>query len=72
MPVGFAHGFMTLDPDTEVVYKVSDYYSPEHDKGLLWNDPALGIRWPLPEREAVLSDKDRGHPLLAEITTPFG
>ena len=72
VPVGFAHGFMTLDPDTEVVYKVSDYYSPDHDKGLLWNDPALGIRWPLPEREAVVSDKDRGHPRLGEFTTPFG
>ena len=71
VPIGFAHGFMTLEPDTEVLYKVSDYYSPDHDRGLLWNDPALGIRWPLPEGGAVLSDKDRGHPRLAEFTTPF-
>ena len=72
IPVGFAHGFMTLEPDTEVVYKVSNYYSPECDKGLLWNDPALGIRWPLPAEEAVLSDKDLGHPKLSELTSPFG
>ena len=72
VPVGFAHGFMTLGPGTEVVYKVSDYYSPDHDKGLLWNDPALGIQWPIPEGEVVLSDKDRVHPKLAELVTPFG
>ena len=57
VPVGFAHGFMTLEPDTEVIYKVSDYYAPEHDKGLLWNDPVLGIQWPIPEDEAVLSEQ---------------
>ena len=71
VPVGFAHGFMTLEADTEVVYKVSDYYAPEHDRGLLWNDPSLGIRWPVSAREAVLSDRDRGHPAFAELVTPF-
>ena len=71
VPIGFAHGFMTLEPDTEVIYKVSGYYSPEHDKGLLWNDSVLGIRWPIPENEAVLSNKDRGHPRLAEFAPPF-
>ena len=71
VPAGFAHGFMTLEPDTEVVYKVSDHYAPDHDKGLLWNDPALGITWPIPEAEAVLSDKDRRQPRLAEIVAPF-
>ena len=71
VPVGFAHGFMTLEPDTEVVYKVSRYYAPDHDKGLLWNDPALGIPWPLPADEAVLSDKDRKQPRLADVETPF-
>ena len=71
VPAGFAHGFMTLEPDTEVVYKVSDYYAPDHDRGLLWNDPALGIRWPIPERDAVLSDKDRGQPRFAGFVTPF-
>lgn len=71
VPVGFAHGFMTLESDTEVVYKVSDYYAPDHDEGLLWNDPALGIEWPIPEDEAAISDKDRGHPGFAEFVTPF-
>ena len=71
-PIGFAHGFMTLEPDTEVIYKVSNYYAPDHDRGILWNDPALGIAWPIPEAEAVLSDKDRRQPRLAELVTPFG
>ena len=71
VPVGFAHGFMTLEADTEVVYKVSDYYAPDHDHGLLWSDPALGIRWPMAEEEAVLSDKDRVQPTLSELVTPF-
>ena len=72
VPVGFAHGLMTLEPNTEVVYKVSHYYAPEHDMGLLWNDPTLGIRWPIPEDEAVLSDKDRTQPGFAGFVTPFG
>ena len=72
VPIGFAHGFMTLEPDTEVVYKVSDYYAPDHERGLLWNDPALGIQWPISERCAVLSEKDRQYPTLANLPTPFG
>ena len=71
VPVGFAHGFVTLEPDTEVLYKVSDYYAPDHDDGLLWNDPALGIRWPIPEKEVVLSEKDRRLAPFAGFTTPF-
>ena len=71
IPVGFAHGYMTLVPDTEIVYKVSDDYAPGHDAGLLWNDPSLGIGWPVPETEAVLSDKDRGQPSFAGFVTPF-
>ena len=71
VPIGFAHGFMTLEPDTEVIYKVSNYYAPDHDKGLLWNDPALGIAWPLAEDEAILSEKDRIQPRLEEIVSPF-
>ena len=71
VPIGFAHGFMTLEPDTEVIYKVSNYYAPDHDKGLLWNDPALGINWPIADEEAVLSDKDSKQPRLAELITPF-
>ena len=71
VPIGFAHGFMTLEDDTEVIYKVSDYYSPDHDKGLLWNDPALGIQWPLPAKEVLLSERDRVRPRLAELESPF-
>jgi len=71
VPVGFAHGFCTLEPDTEVLYKVTDYYSPEHDRGLRWDDPALGIVWPVAAGEAVLSDRDRQHPLLADLPGYF-
>ena len=71
VPAGFAHGFMTLEPDTEVVYKVSAYHAPDHDRGLLWNDPRLGIGWPFPENEAVLSDKDRRLPGFEGFVTPF-
>ena len=70
VPVGFAHGFMTLEPDTEVIYKVSGIYSPEHDAGILWNDPDLGIAWPA-GMEPVLSDKDRVQPRLRDFDTPF-
>jgi dTDP-4-dehydrorhamnose 3,5-epimerase len=71
IPVGFAHGFATLEPDTEVLYKVSDYYSSAHDKGLSWNDPAIGIPWPVTPSEALLSNKDRSHPGLATLPTYF-
>jgi dTDP-4-dehydrorhamnose 3,5-epimerase len=70
VPVGFAHGFMTLEPDTEVIYKVSGIYSPANDAGILWNDPDLGIAWLL-DVEATLSDKDRVQPRLRDFETPF-
>lgn len=66
VPAGFAHGFCTLEPDTEVIYKVSDYYAPEHDRGILWNDPDLGIEWPVDAGEALLSERDRKHPRLQD------
>jgi dTDP-4-dehydrorhamnose 3,5-epimerase len=71
VPRGFAHGFITLEPDTEVLYKVDAEYSREHDAGILWNDPALGIAWPLPPGGPVLSAKDRDAPRLADIEAPF-
>lgn len=71
VPIGFAHGLCTLEPETEVIYKVTDYYSPEHDKGLLWNDPELGIKWPISPSEAVLSDKDKKQPRLSELRDFF-
>lgn len=71
VPIGFAHGFATLEPQTEVIYKVTDYYAPDHDRGLRWNDPALGIDWPFSEEEAILSDKDRAQPYLSELDLVF-
>jgi dTDP-4-dehydrorhamnose 3,5-epimerase len=67
VPEGFAHGFCTIEPNTEVVYKVNRYYSGEHDRGLAWNDPALGIAWPIADAEALLSDKDRRQPVLTDL-----
>lgn len=71
VPQGFAHGFCTLEPDTMVFYKVSAPYAPEHDSGLLWNDPDLAIDWPVDDSQAVLSDKDRALPRLQDFQTPF-
>lgn len=71
VPPGFAHGFCTLEPATEVAYKVTDYYAPEVDFGLAWDDPALGIRWPLPPAGAILSERDRRHPRLQDLPVYF-
>lgn len=66
VPKGFAHGFVTLVPDTEVLYKVTDTYSPEHDRSIRFDDPAIGIEWPLVAGGFQLSDKDLKAPLLAD------
>lgn len=67
VPVGFAHGFCTLEPDTEVIYKVSAYYSRAHDRGIRWNDPELRLAWPVDMAAAILSAKDQIQPRLAEV-----
>jgi dTDP-4-dehydrorhamnose 3,5-epimerase len=72
VPVGFAHGFCTLEPDCEVLYKVTAPYSAANDYGLAFDDPALGIDWGVDPAQAVLSDKDRKHPRLAELGPQFG
>ena len=71
VPPGFAHGYVTLEPDCEIIYKVTGYYSPSSEIGIAWDDPGLGIDWRLHGPELVLSDKDRRNPKLAEIVTPF-
>lgn len=71
VPVGFGHAFITTQPDTEVIYKVSDYYAPECDGGVRWDCPDIGIDWPLPASGPVLSDKDTQLPALAEFDSPF-
>lgn len=74
IPPGFLHGFLTLEPDSEVQYKVDAYYSPESDVTVAWDDPDIGIEWPLSEArvgEPILSSKDASAPRMAEIDTPF-
>ena len=66
VPKGFAHGFATLEENTEVVYKVTDYYSPDHDRSIRFDDPAIGIEWPFPSSAIQLSDKDMKASTLAE------
>ncbi|CAN5211072.1 dTDP-4-dehydrorhamnose 3,5-epimerase [soil metagenome] len=71
IPVGFGHAFVTLEPDVEVAYKVSDVYAPDCDGGIVWSCPTIGIDWPLPASGPVLSDKDKILPTLAEFDSPF-
>ena len=71
VPAGFAHGFLTLEPDTEVFYKVSARYSAEHDRSIRFDDPDIGIDWPLEGRTPILSAKDAAAPRLSQIQTPF-
>lgn len=71
VPIGFAHGFVTLEPNTEVLYKVTNFYSPQHERGIRWNDPALKIDWRIDPASAVLSKRDTEHPLLADAHDLF-
>jgi dTDP-4-dehydrorhamnose 3,5-epimerase len=71
VPAGFLHGFCTLVDEVEIIYKVTDYYSPEHDAGVRWNDPDIAVAWPVSPDEALLSEKDRVAPYLREIGPQF-
>jgi dTDP-4-dehydrorhamnose 3,5-epimerase len=71
IPVGFAHGYISLEDDVLVMYKVSDYYAPAHDGGICWNDPDIAFPWPFNDSEIITSDKDRRLPFLKEFTSPF-
>jgi dTDP-4-dehydrorhamnose 3,5-epimerase len=71
VPRGFAHGFLTLEPDTEVLYKVDAPYDPATDGGIAWDDPALGITWPVPPDGPILSDKDGRAPRLRDVAPIF-
>jgi len=71
LPAGFAHGFVALEDDTLVSYKVSAAYSPEHEKGIHWADPDIAIDWPAMGGEAILSDKDRQLPKFADLPDYF-
>lgn len=67
IPKGFAHGYVVLEDDTVFQYKCDEYYHPEAEGGIAWNEPEIGIEWPLAESEITLSDKDRKHPKLSEL-----
>lgn len=71
VPPGFAHGFCTLEDRTRISYKVTDYYSPDHDQGLQWNDPCLGIEWPVSAANAIVSARDQKQPSLSDLHTNF-
>lgn len=70
IPAGFAHGFVTREVNTEIVYRCSDYYAPDCDGAVRWDDPAIGIDWGTAQA-ARISEKDAGAPLLADFKTPF-
>jgi dTDP-4-dehydrorhamnose 3,5-epimerase len=69
IPKGFGHAFLTLTDDVEFVYKADQYYSAEHDRGIAWNDPAIGIQWPI--GDFLMSEKDRNAPLLADSDSAY-
>jgi dTDP-4-dehydrorhamnose 3,5-epimerase len=71
VPAGFGHGFCTLEPNSVISYRVTNYYSPEHDKGVAWDDPDIGIAWPEIADPKTLSGKDRRQPRLSELPAYF-
>ena len=71
IPAGFLHGFITLEPDTEIIYKCSDYYAPECDGAIRFDDPDIGIDWGISPDKAILSEKDAAAPFLRDFDSPF-
>jgi dTDP-4-dehydrorhamnose 3,5-epimerase len=71
IPIGFAHGFVTLESDTEVGYKASDFYAPESEGGIRWDDPTVGVTWPVDAAEVIVSEKDRALSGLAAVDNAF-
>ena len=71
VPIGFAHGFITLEDEVSVMYKVSAYYAPSREGGIRWNDPDIGFPWPLRDTDIVRSDRDERLPLLKDLESPF-
>lgn len=71
IPKGFLHGFITLEPDTEILYKCSDYYAPECDRAIRFDDLEIGIEWGIPPDEAIFSEKDAAAPFLKDVDSPF-
>jgi len=71
VPKGFLHGFVSMEPNTEIVYKCTDFYAPNCDAAIRWDDPAIGIDWPLGNSQPILSGKDINAPHLADIESPF-
>lgn len=67
VPPGCYHGYLTLEENTAVAYKVSQYHKPEYDSGILWNDPDIGIEWPLQQNSLIISDRDKSHPQLKNL-----
>ena len=71
IPEGYAHGYLTLEDKTEVMYKTTNYYQKENEGGILWSDEALGIKWPLASYDLSISEKDNVLPLLSDLKSPF-
>ncbi len=71
IPKGFLHGFVTLEPDTEILYKCSDYYAPECDGAIRFDDPDIGVDWGISPDQAILSEKDTAAPFLKDFDSPF-
>lgn len=71
VPIGFAHGFITLEDDCEVVYKCSALYAPDCDAGVAWDDPQIGVCWPIAPDPSLMSDKDQRQPRLSDLDSPF-